>query len=67
MNNCIQPSCPCDNHIGEDIEESVEQYHSWNKYGVTNNINIATVLVIGFLLAGIVVAMIFANIPASVN
>lgn len=47
--------------INKNISETVKDIKSWNKYGVTNNINTATMLVIGFLLASVVIAMIFAN------
>ena len=55
--------CTCDLH--DNIDESVEQVKSWNKYG-TSKIPY-TVIILGVILFGVICAMILANVPVSVN
>ena len=52
----------CD--LYDNIDESVEQVKSWNKYGESKVPY--TVIILGVILLGVVVAMILANVPVSV-
>ena len=62
----------CDLH--DNIDESVDQLRKSMKQGYEDNlnnksgeVNIVTIIILGVLILSVVVAMIFANVPVSVN